>query len=227
MVQPHPMDAKRRYYRPFVSNDPHRKHEVFLVGINPATPISETDLSLSEYIQLLTNEDAFYGKYEELRRAQGKPAVSRTRGGINNFVKEIQIQSGKAVLETNAIPYPTPNVKELKKTPRDVIEKAEAIFYRLLMEQTPNVLLVHGKMSLKCLVNALASHQLLDDSTIDLDQPLKTIEAKAPFVEFTYPNGNKGAIFACRHFMYYGKTGESFADFRCNVIHYLNDKPVP
>lgn len=224
MAQPHESDAKRRYYRPFVSSCPDKKHDVFLIGINPATPIYEHEMEHSEYVRLLTDYDAFYRKYEEIRLSRGKQGTSRTRLAIKSFVSEIQNQTGKAVLETNVIPYPTANVKELKQAPPAALAKAERIFYQLLMDQTPAVLLVHGKKSLNSLIGALASHQLLDDASFNLELKMKDIEKTAPFLTFTYPTGEKGALFACRHFMYYGKTGGSFSEFKKSVIHHLNEE---
>lgn len=222
MAQPHEDDARKRYYRPFVSSSPDKKHDIFLIGINPTTPIYEHEVEHSEYVRLLTDYDAFYRKYEEIRLSRGKQGTSRTRVAIKSFVSEIQNQTGKAVLETNVIPYPTANIKELKQAPPAALAKAEQIFYQLLMGQTPAVLLVHGKKSLNSLLGALASNQLLDNASVSLDLKMKDIEKAAPFLTFTYPNGEKGAVFACRHFMYYGRTGSSFSEFKESVIHYLN-----
>jgi len=48
------------YFRPFVSKSPDSKGNVFIVGINPATPISKDAFSsVEDYIQTLCNRERF------------------------------------------------------------------------------------------------------------------------------------------------------------------------
>ena len=59
----------------------------------------------------------------------------------------------------------------------------------------------------------------LDNLKISIEE----MEKLAPLFTIAYPNGKRGVILACRHFMYYGRIGESFAGFRENVLILLED----
>jgi hypothetical protein len=217
-----PFEKDQPYYRPFVCNGDQTNLDIFIVGINPATPIYEKDIKIDEYVKLLMRYDDFYEEYQKIREEAGKTKISRTRIGTVSFVNELKRRTGKTIMETNVIPFPTATIKLLKEIPDHVIKHAQEIFYRVLTEYTPKVIIVHSKMSLKYLVNTLDENKLIHLDEIDWQQAIVAIENKAPFIEFTYPDGKKGAIFACRHFMYYGKNGKSFEEFREKLIHYIN-----
>ena len=217
-----PLDECQPYFRPFICDGEITNCDVFIVGINPATPIYEKDMEMDEYASLLMRSDDFYKLYHKVREAAGKAKISRTRIGMISFVNELKRRTGKAIIETNVIPFPTDNIKELKKVPGHVINHAKEIFYRVLTEYTPRVIIVHSKTSLAYLVDTLAENKMVDMDEINWKQSIAEIENNAPLIEFKYQDGTNGAIFACRHFMYYGKKGESFSNFREKVIHFIN-----
>lgn len=223
LIKPYENDSMHPYYRPYVIRKEQKKYNVFLVGVNPATPIYENEINLDEYVDLLMDYDAFYQEYNRIREKTGKTKISRTRLGINNFVDEIEVLTDATILETNVVPYPTKNIKELKNINPKVIDYALDLFYKVLMRHSPEVIIVYSKTSLKYLMSVLRKNDIIEDHP-PLNQPIKDIEnSKGAFLEFTYENSDKrGMIFVCRHFMYYGKKGNSFEGFKNKVTCYLN-----
>ncbi len=223
LIKPYEGDSMHPYYRPYVIRKKPRDYNVFLVGVNPATPIYENEINIDEYVDLLMDYDAFYQEYNRIREKTGKTKISRTRLGINNFVDEIEALTGAAILETNVIPYPTKNIKELKNVDPKVIDYALNVFYKVWMRHSPEVIIVYSKTSLKYLVNVLSNNGLIDNHP-PLNQPIKDLEnSKESFLEFTYENSDKkGMVFVCRHFMYYGRKGNSFEGFKNKVTRYLS-----
>lgn len=223
LIKPFEGDSKHPYYRPYVIRKEYRNYNVFLVGVNPATPIYENEISIDEYVDLLMDYDAFYQQYNRIREKVGKTRISRTRLGITNFVDEIETLTNAAILETNVISYPTKNIKELENIDLKVIDYGLDLFYKVLMKHSPEVIIVYSKTSLKYLMSLLSKNGLIDNYP-PLTQTIKELEnSKEPFLEFTYENSDKkGMIFVCRHFMYYGKKGNSFEHFKNKVTSYLN-----
>ena len=222
MVKPFGDNSDLPYFRPFVSNGEQSNYDIFLVGINPAIPISIKDMDIDKYVNLLFKYDDFYKEYQKIREDVGKTTISRTRKGTVNFVNELRMKTGKAILETNVIPYPTSNIKELKKIPDGVKKYAMELFYSVLIEYTPGVIIVFSKTSLKYLVKIMFEQKIIE-SKVSTKKPIKVIEDSAnPFIQFSYLNEKKGAIFVCRHLMYYGDKGNSFSKFREKVINYIN-----
>lgn len=156
-----PINNDSIYFRPFVRDKAQTEYEIFFAGINPATSISTEDMDIDRYVSLLENYDEFYREYQKLRDKKGKTHISRTRIGTINFLSDLKEKTGKAMLETNVIPYPTSNVKELKKTPADVKKHAMELFYLVLMEYTPKIIIVYGKTALESLVENLAEHKVI------------------------------------------------------------------
>ncbi|NMD71529.1 hypothetical protein HHO41_14585 [Bacillus sp. DNRA2] len=222
MVKPFGDNSDSPYFRPFVCNGDESNYDIFLVGINPATPISMKDMDIDKYVNLLIKYDDFYKEYQKIRENAGKTTISRTRKGTVNFVNELGMKTGKAILETNVIPYPTSNIKELKEIPDNVKKYAMNLFYSVLIQYTPEVIIVFSKTSLKYLLEIMCEHKIIE-SKVSTKKPIKVIEDNSnPFIQFSYLNGKKGAIFVCRHLMYYGDKGNSFSKFREKVINYLN-----
>jgi hypothetical protein len=209
-----PLDRNKAYYRPLICKGELSKADIFFVGINPATPISEKDLKLEEYVSLLLDYDKFISFYKLSRAKKGKTEFSRTRIGINSFMQWLNTKTESSIIETEIIPYPTENLKLLWKEPSHIINRGKDIFFELLMLFTPKILIIHGKETVEQLIETLSSKGILLESSLILDQTIEEIEARVPFTSFKYPNGKECFIVACRHFMYYGNIGDSFSSFR-------------
>ncbi|KJS20072.1 MAG: hypothetical protein VR72_16070 [Clostridiaceae bacterium BRH_c20a] len=213
-----PPATGKSYYRPFICNGDLSKVDIFFVGINPATPISPIEIDIDSYVSLLLNYDEFIRFYKEYRISQDKDQISRTRMGMNSFLSWLANHTDLAVIETDAIPYPTANVKELKREPKHVIDKGKEIFYQLVTEFQPKLLILHGKKTVEHVAYILTHGKVIPPGQVDLEQSIEQMELKSPIIEFNYPNGKKGYIMACRHFMYYGSTGDSFEEFRKRIL---------
>jgi len=208
----------KAYYRPFICNGDISQVDIFFVGTNPATPIFPKDLNIEEYVKLLLDYEKFIDYYKTNRIAKGKDEFSRTRIGMNSFFKTIRDYYGGGILETDVICYPTPSLKELKKESKYVIERGKDIFLKLITKFKPKLIIFHGKKSVDYGFDVLIKNGLISKDSINLEDRIEEMERRNPLVEFRYSDGNKGSIMACRHFMYYGTKGETFKNFRSNVI---------
>lgn len=222
MVKPYNNNFDLPYFRPFVRKGNQTEIDIFLIGINPATPICKKHMDMDKYINLLLDYDRFYEEYEKIRLDNGKSKISRTRTGIVNFIEDVSSQTGKSILETNIIPYPTKNLKCLNKVPEEIKDYAKKIFFSILLEYSPKILIVFSKTSLESLIELLYKKEIINYK-IEIRKTIKELEySKTPVIEIIYPNGKKGAIFCCRHLMYHGINGNSFLKFKKNLIEYIN-----
>lgn len=223
MVQPFNNDQKHPYYRPFIVNDLNEQYDIFLVGINPATPIYENEIDLDDYVDLLTNEDKFNQKYERIRKENNKPVKSRTRIGIENFIADIENATNKKVLVTNTNFYPTKNEKELRKVEPGASEQGTKLFLQVLKAHYPKVIIVHGRGAIKCLVRALYDDKIIDSPRTFKGSVKEMKNSDGPYLEFYYRDDKdkKCAIFVSDHLRFYGNHGDSFSSYRVKIINYM------
>ena len=217
-----PADNKA-YYRPIICKGELSKVDVFFVGTNPATPIYPTDMDLDTYVDLLMNYERFIEFYKMHRIKNGKQEVSRTRTGMNSFLNWLSSNTCAVIAETEVVPYPTESLKLLKKEPDFIIERGKEVFYELLMEIKPRLIILHGKRTVEYFDEILTERGAIPSKSICLDKTIEDIEKQLPLYRFKYKNGKIANIMACRHFMYYGVMGESFKPFRENILKVLND----
>jgi len=211
-------EKDKAYYRPLICNGDLNKADIFFVGTNPATPIYEKDLDLNLYLELLLNYDKFIDFYKELRIKQGKSEFSRTRIGMNSFLNWLVQHTDSTIIETEAIPYPTDKLKTLWKEPDKIIQKGKDIFVELVLRFSPKLVILHGKETVDQVVDSLVKREIEVDGLDNLNISIEEMEKQAPLFTITYPNGKRGVVVACRHFMYYGNKGDSFSGFRENVL---------
>lgn len=216
-----PKDNNKAYYRPLICNGNLNKSYIFFVGTNPATPIYPRDLSLDSYVNLLLNYDKFISFYKEHRVSQGKTEFSRTRIGMNSFLQWLSQNTDSPIVETEVIPYPTDKLKALWKEPPYIIEEGKNIFIGLVLRFTPRLIILHGKETVEQAFDTFHRNGILLDKRVNLEQPIEILEKQMPICTLTYPNGKRGIVMACRHFMYYGSKGDSFKDFRSNLLSLL------
>lgn len=103
-----------------------------------------------------------------------------------------------------------------------MLEKVKDIFYSLVTEFKPSLIILHGKKSVDQAINSFVSRGLIAPNTINVEQSIEEMEEQAPLIQFKYSNGKTGVIMACRHFLYYGNIGNSFEPFRQKVLEILN-----
>lgn len=224
-VAPHRVDTRNVFYRPFTPRPKsERNFDIYLMGINPATPISVQQYPLDCYMEALSCPEKYIEMYSYVRGKIGNS--SRTRLGITSFSEELRNRSGLNVLETNVIPYPTRNLKELKYYERkfpQVIQQAESLFYELLLIDRPKVLIVYSKASLLYLLNILVGKNIVISNSELSALKKKSIRLleKESTIKFVYPTGEEAEIFSCRHLMYYGHHGKSFINFKSRIFKSL------
>lgn len=221
-----PPGAGKAYYRPLLCKSQQEKIPVFLVGINPATPIYPEQKNIEEYLNLILNYDEFIKFYKETRKAEGKTELSKTRKSIDTFVEWLSSSTGTAIAETNIIPYPTRNLAQLKKEPEDVWTRGKEIFYQLMMHYQPRILIVHGKTTIHHLTALLINKGLIADIKENefLNEVLKMdYSANSLLPKFTYPDGKYCTIIAYQHFRYYGPNGENSLRFMGRIEKLIDD----
>lgn len=213
----------KAYYRPIICKGELSKVDIFFVGTNPATPIYPKDMDLDTYVNLLMDYERFIEFYKMNRVKNGKKEISRTRTGMISFLNWLSSNTNAAIAETEVVPYPTENLKLLRQEPAHIIERGKEMFYELLIEFKPRLIILHGKETVEYAADILIRKGVISSQILNLGQPIEKMERLLPLYSFKYPNEKEAIVMACRHFMYYGEKGESFRPFRENVLRVLKD----
>lgn len=203
------------YLRPYISRRNPYNARVFLVGINPATPITSKQLNIDEYIGLLKNYEEFMEFYSKSRESQNKSKISRTRMGINSLVDWIEQEFNTGVIETDIFTYPTKNIKELNNIDKNILNKSIEKFWQVLLEFQPDIVILYGSLAL----NEFKKIVIAKNKEIKYyseEDKIEYIEEKCPYAKLNIGTKNIN-IIACRHLMYYGNNGNSFKKLRENI----------
>ena len=203
------------YLRPYISKRNPYDSKVFLVGINPATPITPIQLNIKEYIELLKNYAEFMGFYSKSRESQNKSKISRTRMGINSLVNWIEQEFNTGVIETDIFTYPTKNIKELNNINKNILNKSVEKFWEVLLEFKPDIVILYGSLALNEFKKLVISKNK-EIKYYSEEDKIEYIEEKCPYAKLNIGTKNVN-IIACRHLMYYGNNGNSFKKLRENI----------
>lgn len=203
------------YLRPYISKRNLYDSKVFLVGINPATPITPMQLNIDEYIGLLKNYEEFMEFYSKSRESQNKSKISRTRMGINSLVNWIEQEFNTGVIETDIFTYPTKNIKELNNIDKNILNKSIEKFWEVLLEFQPDIVILYVSLALNEFKKIVMSKNKKIKYYSEEDK-IEYIEEKCPYAKLNIGTKNIN-IIACRHLMYYGNNGNSFKKLRENI----------
>ena len=203
------------YLRPYISRRNPYNARVFLVGINPATPITPKQLNIDEYIGLLKNYEKFMEFYSKSRESLNKSKISRTRMGINSLVNWIEQEFNTGVIETDIFTYPTKNVKELNNIDKNILNKSIEKFCEVLLEFQPKIVILYGSLALNEFKKLVISKNK-EIKYYSEEEKIECIEEKCPYAKLNIGTKNVN-IIACRHLMYYGNNGNSFKKLRENI----------
>lgn len=209
------------YLRPYISRRNPYNARVFLVGINPATPITSKQLNIDEYIGLLKNYEEFMEFYSKSRESQNKSKISRTRMGINSLGNWIEQEFNTGVVETDIFTYPTKNVKELNTIDKNILNKSIEKFWEVLLEFQPDIVILYGSLAL----NEFKKLVIAKNKEIKYyseEDKIEDIEEKCPYAKLNIGTKNIN-IIACRHLMYYGNNGNSFKKLRKNIKNIIEE----
>lgn len=114
---------------------------MFIVGLNPSTPLRDEVESYEHYWSALTRQpELFYQAYfnKHQQREEQKSRTARMILEVTALLKPLN------VLITNIYAYPTPNPEGIPKAIRQEAE-SESILIRLITSCKPQVLLFHGR----------------------------------------------------------------------------------
>ena len=203
------------YLRPYISRRNPYNARVFLVGINPATPITSKQLNIDEYIGLLKNYEEFMEFYSKSRESQNKSKISRTRMGINSLGNWIEQEFNTGVVETDIFTYPTKNVKELNTIDKNILNKSIEKFWEVLLEFQPDIVILYGSLALNEFKKLVISKNE-EIKYYSEEDKIEYIEEKCPYAKLNIGTKNIN-IIACRHLIYYGNNGNSFKKLRENI----------
>ena len=209
------------YLRPYISRRNPYNARVFLVGINPATPITSKQLNIDEYIGLLKNYEEFMEFYSKSRESQNKSKISRTRMGINSLVNWIEQEFNTGVIETDIFTYPTKNIKELNNIDKNILNKSIEKFWEVLLKFQPDIVILYGSLAL----NEFKKLVIAKNKEIKYyseEDKIEDIEEKCPYAKLNIGTKNIN-IIACRHLMYYGNNGNSFKKLRKNIKNIIEE----
>ena len=209
------------YLRPYISRRNPYNARVFLVGINPATPITSKQLNIDEYIGLLKKYEEFMEFYSKSRESQNKSKISRTRMGINSLGNWLEQEFNTGVVETDIFTYPTKNVKELNTIDKNILNKSIEKFWEVLLEFQPDIVILYGSLAL----NEFKKLVIAKNKEIKYyseEDKIEDIEEKCPYAKLNIGTKNIN-IIACRHLMYYGNNGNSFKKLRKNIKNIIEE----
>lgn len=209
------------YLRPYISKKNPYDSKVFLVGINPATPITPIQLNIDEYIGLLKNYEEFMEFYFKSRESQNKSKISRTRMGINSLVNWIEQEFNTGVIETDIFTYPTKNVKELNNIDKNILNKSIEKFWEVLLEFQPDIVILYGSLALNEFKKLVISKNK-EIKYYSEEDKIEYIEEKCPYAKLNIGTKNIN-IIGCRHLMYYGNNGNSFKKLRENIKNIIEE----
>ena len=204
------------YLRPYICRGNPYDSRVFLTGINPATPICPKQVNLDQYMEIVKDYETFMEFYLESRKKQNKSGVSRTRMGINSLVDWIENECDSGVVETDIFTYPTKNVKELLAIDKQILHKSIEKFWQVLLEFQPDTIILYGSLTVDVLKKLLKDKNKQVEYFCKNENGIEDIEKIFPFARLNIDSKNIN-ILACRHLMYYGKSGKSFESLRQNI----------
>jgi len=208
------------YLRPYLCRGEFNTARIILAGINPATPIYPADMSIREYEHLLADYQAFMEFYMKQRLKGNKTAVSRTRQGILSFVEWVNKELGEDVIESDVCAYPTKSLRELDQVEERFQTAGREVFWEVLCKSHAEVLILYGIRAFRDFIMLLheknVEHMILDTkySVKEMCQwDINMLEEKSP-VSYILIGNRRIMIYSVRHFMYYGKNGASYHDFK-------------
>lgn len=205
----------RAYLRPLLCRGRVEAGGVFLIGLNPATPIGPDEFTPEKYRELIGDYAGFMRYYGAARLRLGKRRLkSNTRIGIEALGDWLFSIAGNFPVETNVVAYPTKDEPELRRVPRQVVAQGEQVFLELVGFLTPRLLVFHGKSSLRRALRLLPCAGFAFARAPDLRLRIREMELSSPVAKGTWPDGTKAAVMACRHLKVYGEQGKTFGPFR-------------
>ena len=228
------IDKEKPYLRPFICKGDYKTAEAMLIGINPASPIYPKDICIDDYTALCADYNSFMEFYKKTRRNSGKKELSRTRTGIVSFVNWLNTNLHIDVIETDIFTYPTSSVKELSYVSKDILMRSRDLFWNsFLSSHQCSMAILYGSLTFKSFIELLTEKNIVcsvlynsNGKTPSLGElakyPIELLEENSPVLEVIISD-KKIAVFAVRHLMYYGRTGESYDFVKTNILKFWKE----
>lgn len=175
---------------------------------------------------MLQDYHSFMTYYKACRKRENKPELSRTRQGILSFVQWAEQELGVGVIESDVCTYPTSSVKELDKVHGRFQKAGRDLFWEVLCQSNAGVLILYGVRAFRDFMELLDEKGGFIEAEKQEQNRLKEmkieeLEDRSPLFSI-WIGQRKIAVYAVRHFMYYGKEGDSFAGVKKKLIQFWN-----
>lgn len=209
-----PIEPGFPYFRPFILHGDPKQVDVFLVGINPATPIFPEDgVTMDNWIESITDHKVYNQRYS---------SNGRTRTGINGLLSYIKSHYPFSIIETNINAFPTRKAIELTKRENLLAaQEGKKYFHKVLLAHEPSIIILFGKGALNDFIDFLILSKYMTYHLFLEDTPIEECENTCPFISFFYPSGKEAKVFACRHLKLFGHKGESYKKFLEGITPFL------
>lgn len=221
-----PIDGSTVYYRPILCRRYNKSvHEdIWIIGANPATPITVNDISFGNYVEVLSNYFEFNELYEYVRKHQDKNKKSPTRKYMQEFEEWILSRTSVNVIETNVNAFPTSRYRNLHSsdTPKTA-QRGYEIFAELLLRFQPQMLILHGQDAQKALRKLVKNHSEL---SIMKALYFDHIGGSHDVLVMKYPDGRRATIVQTPHFSKYRHYPGEFDNIRRCIQNVLNRPPT-
>jgi hypothetical protein len=136
------VEINGQFPRPWMTDlaDP-SKAKVFIVGYNPASAYSASNVDYERYIDSLLNRngESCRGFYQDVTQR------SPTRGNIEMFADKLKVNGVSDILETNVVCYGAGKKKYLSLPANAGGKNRGTVIFRTLLEEIkPKAVVVHG-----------------------------------------------------------------------------------
>lgn len=202
-------------FRPFLTKENPYKSRIFLVSQNAVPYFHVEDASERVFVEALVNRPLL----EELYCSELKIAPREFQGSLQ-FEAWLEAQ-GESLLYTSLNTYQLDSQDEaklVKQTDCENYARGEQIFFDVLNEFQPEILILQGTAAFNQFKKQFAENLVIYNPTIT---KVQLLEETGPFAEMHYANGKKMLVFVTRSMSYFGQDGAKFEKFKDNLLKVL------
>ena len=202
-------------FRPFLTNGNPYKSRIFLVGANAIPSFQVDKEEVSTFAESLVDRELFMQLFHE----QYVTAPREFKGSI--YFNQWLEQRGESVIYTTLNTYQLEQASDAKSAEKEDATnfmRGQHIFNEVLQEFQPEIIILQGTPAFQQFKTMYAESLVIYNPSVT---KVPLLEAEGPFAEMNYESGKKAHIFVTRSMSYYGKDGNSFEQFKGNLIKIL------
>ncbi|MER1958240.1 MAG: RNA 2'-phosphotransferase [Solibacillus sp.] len=202
-------------FRPFLTKENPYKSRIFLVSQHAVPYFHVEDESEKIFAEALVNRALL----EELYGNELQAAPREFQGSLQ-FEAWLEAQ-GESLLYTSLNTYQLDSQDEaklVKQTDSEQYVRGEQVFYEVLNEFQPEILILQGTTAFNQFKKHFAENLVIYNPSIT---KVQLLEETGPFAEMHFANGKKMLVFVTRSMSYFGKDGSKFEKFKDNLVKML------